>query len=565
MIKLLKKEWGISTALLALFLVSLVSLRVSANDIVVSSVDVSGMDLQGMSYIEAGEQLKYAFGDLFAEPLILNLQGDLKTSSLENLGFSLNQELTVAAVYEEVYGSGFIAHLGTRLKDVIQDFSVTPVIEVDKVQFKKEIVNVFPKLMGGKDAKLFVNTEFDLEVIPHEDGVITDFDGLADEILHSLIEGTYINEIEVSVLNDFAEYTVGDAQDDAELLSTYVKKTVRLHHIVSPELKHEYDMQISPTLVTVKNGEINFDESLINIWLENEVAADFKVGLANAVIKEVPAEDDIFAVVEGLAMDGVELDIDKTTEVLVNNLHSGNFKSEIYLKITPAEILNETGLDLGDLELISTGRSGFWGSDWGRKFNIQKGLDEKVNNILLAPDEEYSFNDNLGAVEYSNGWAGAKAIFGGAELITVPGGGLCQVSTTLYRAALGADLEIVERFTHTLYVLYYEEFGNGLDATIYPGFRDFRFKNDSGNYLFIQAYSDEDFGFVNIYGTSEKEVRLIGPIYSGRVPDEYLGEIDPAWNEIGWVKETTHPDGKVEEEFMTSRYRTAPRKLYGLE
>jgi vancomycin resistance protein YoaR len=565
MIKLLKRESGIFTALIALFVVSLISLRVSAKDIVVSNVEVSGVDLQGLAYDEAEEKLSGDFAQFFDEAIVFNLQSDLGSTTLANLGFSLDAAGTVEEVYETVYGDSYLAHLGTRLQDIVQDFSVTPVIEVDVNQFKKELVRVFPVLMGAKDAKLFISEAFELEIIEHEDGVVADFDSLSEEILHSLEEGTYVSEVEVNAINDFAQYTVGDAQDDATILSNYVGRTMRFYNIVSPELKFEYDMALPPNLVAVRNGNITFEEEMIEKWLNKEVAADFRIAVANTVIKELPAEGDIFAEVEGLAMDGIEVDIEKTVEETVYNLRNGAFKSEIYLEITPAKIVNETGIEMGNLELISTGRSGFWGSDWGRKFNIKKGLDEKVNNIVLAPDEEYSFNDNLGPVEYSTGWAGAKAIFGGDTLETVPGGGLCQVSTTLYRAALGADLEILERFTHTMYVYYYEEFGNGLDATIYPGFRDFRFKNNTGNYLFVQAYSDEDYGFVNIYGTSDKKVQLIGPIYSGRVPTEYLGDIDPAWNEIGWVQEITNPDGSVVEEFMTSRYRSAPRKMYGVE
>lgn len=568
MLHFLNKEKGISALLLLLFATSLISLRVSAQDVVVSALHVNNVELEGLNYGEAEELLSSEFEEYFSEPVVFNLAGDLQTTTLNELGFSLDAEATVEAVFEEVHGESIVDHFGNRLKNVLLSTNVEPVVLVDNDSFTQRLRELYPKLTGAKDAIVFVNDAGEIEVIPHEHSVLVDFDRLAETILAQVIEGNFTQEVELQTYNDFAGYTLGDAQQDAALLENYIGRELIASFDEGPEIDHDYTITLSLAWIEIRQGQVSFDEEAIKEYVEKTIAPDFEVIRSDATIKALPTEG-IWAEVEGFAIDGRSLNLESSVKNIVSAFGRNATEAELVMTYDKAEIINDTGVDLGDLERIGEGRSGFWGSDWGRRFNIKKGLEEKVNSIILAPGAEYSFNDNLGAVEYSNGWAGAKAIFGGADLETVPGGGLCQVSTTLYRAALDADLEILERFSHTLYVYYYEEFGNGLDATIYPGFRDLRLKNNTENYLFIQAYSEDEYGYVNIYGTSEKEVDLIGPIYAGRVPEEYQDRMNLQWNEIGWVKEVweEQEDGSVEitEEMIITKYKTAPRKMYGVE
>jgi vancomycin resistance protein YoaR len=222
--------------------------------------------------------------------------------------------------------------------------------------------------------------------------------------------------------------------------------------------------------------------------------------------------------------------------------------------------VNETGENLGELTLLASGVSNWEGSPSGRDYNVRKGLNEKVNNILLAPGEEYDFNKNLGPVTNSAGWQNSLAIFRGSELIPVPGGGLCQVSTTVYRAAINAGLEITERSNHSLYVHYYKAYGDGLDAAIYPGSKNLRFTNDTDNYMLLQAYDDGYDGFVNIYGTPDgRDVELVGPFYPNDIPEEWQDRISLAYNQIGWWQIITDADGNVlEEKQLTGSYRSIP-------
>lgn len=231
-----------------------------------------------------------------------------------------------------------------------------------------------------------------------------------------------------------------------------------------------------------------------------------------------------------------------------------------------ATIVNESSMDLGNMQLLATGKSNYAGSPFNRIHNVRKALHDHVNNTVVAPGETFSFNSTLGgAVSNSNGWAMAKVIFNQTQLQYAPGGGICQASTTVYRAALLAGFPIVKRAPHSLYVTYYEEYGVGIDATIFPGSQDLVFQNNTPGPLLIQAYTtDEHDAVVNIYGTPDgREVELSGPYFTANTPEVLHAKNNRPLrsNEIGWVQKVRMPDGSITENTIVSRYIQMPRSV----
>lgn len=215
------------------------------------------------------------------------------------------------------------------------------------------------------------------------------------------------------------------------------------------------------------------------------------------------------------------------------------------------------------LTRLATGHSDFVGSGYGRKANVRKGLNERIHNVVIPAGAEFSFNDTLGIVSVSRGWHMALTIFEGVNLRPAPGGGICQVSTTLYRAILAAGLPILEQKNHSLWVTYYEKYGVGLDATIFPGKQDFRALNDTGGPLLIQAYNDGDEAFVHLYGVDDgRSVSLTGPYFSGSAPEGFLENGKTIrGNEIGWERMVVLPGREPIRETIVARYNSLPRSL----
>lgn len=258
------------------------------------------------------------------------------------------------------------------------------------------------------------------------------------------------------------------------------------------------------------------------------------------------------------------MDTEATARSIREALEQNHAEIAVALLRTPGVVLNATNLDLGAMELLASGKSNFQGSGLGRIGNVRKGLNEHVNNVLVAPGETFSFNQTLGgSVDTNKGWFMAKIIMNGTELVEGPGGGICQVSTTVFRAALSAGLPIVKRRAHSLYVSYYEEYGLGIDATVFPGQQDFTFVNDTGNYLLVQAYDDGFDAVVNIYGTPDgRQVDLDGPYLYSNAPDGFTVNGKPLRsNEIAWKRSVIYSDGRAETYDLVSRYFQFPRRL----
>ncbi len=157
-------------------------------------------------------------------------------------------------------------------------------------------------------------------------------------------------------------------------------------------------------------------------------------------------------------------------------------------KITP-KITTANSNRLGISELVASGESYFYGSSANRIYNLSL-ASQKLNGLLIAPGEVFSLNHALGEISAASGFKSAYVIQNGRTVLG-DGGGVCQVATTLFRAALRAGLPILERHAHAYRVHYYEEKAPlGLDATIFAPSVDLKFRNDYTHYLLLTTEVD---------------------------------------------------------------------------
>jgi vancomycin resistance protein YoaR len=192
------------------------------------------------------------------------------------------------------------------------------------------------------------------------------------------------------------------------------------------------------------------------------------------------------------------------------NSEKDSISVEIPFKSIPPKILTQDVNDLGIKELLGSGSSTFTHSAAIRNFNIEKGA-SIINRVLVAPDETFSFVKALGEVSLAAGYKNAYIIRAGKTELDV-GGGICQVSTTFFRAILNSGLNITERRNHAYRVSYYEEdMPPGYDATVFIPSPDLKFHNDTGHHLLIQNTYDgvNKVLTYEIYGTSDGRVTTI--------------------------------------------------------
>ncbi len=211
----------------------------------------------------------------------------------------------------------------------------------------------------------------------------------------------------------------------------------------------------------------------------------------------------------------------------------------------PAYHDNVVAADLGITELVSEATTYYSGSTQPRRDNIAQAA-SRFNGIIIAPGEEFSFNQWVGDISPESGFVSGKIIAGGRTVDGV-GGGVCQVSTTAFQAAFYAGFPILERYAHGYDVGYYRTGeGVGMDAAIYTPDLDFRFLNDTPYHLLIETsvFPSNDTLQFRFYSTNPgRRVVKQGPVINNvQPPGATQYEVNPEFQpgqslQVDWAAE----------------------------
>ncbi|MBP7690405.1 MAG: VanW family protein [Anaerolineales bacterium] len=220
-----------------------------------------------------------------------------------------------------------------------------------------------------------------------------------------------------------------------------------------------------------------------------------------------------------------ELDLDASIAAVNAAVAQGAHTAPLVFHTTPPQITDDlTAEQLGITELVSEQFTSFRGSSAERLNNIQVAA-ARFHGLLIPPGAVFSFSDNIGDISLDSGFAEALIIYGGRTIRGV-GGGVCQVSTTLFRAVWFGGYPLVERNSHAYRVGYYEQktaawAGPGLDAAVYTPLVDFKFQNDRDTWLLMETYFYPTAGQLvwKFYSTPDgREVQVSGPVVENVVP-----------------------------------------------
>lgn len=217
------------------------------------------------------------------------------------------------------------------------------------------------------------------------------------------------------------------------------------------------------------------------------------------------SEDSLFTVSEGQS--GLKVDVEATVDAVLAQLASDSYGkvSVVVNEVAPTTSASEL---TSKVTLIASFTTEFETKEAGRTHNLNLAC-QKLSGISIADGETFSFNDVVGPRDEANGWKEAHVIIGGTRYEDGWGGGICQVSTTLYNALLrtGIDFSSFSRVNHSIPSGYVER---GLDATVAYGSKDFKFKNTSGSTIYIVAYASD---------LDKKTGKLTFKIYGQALPE----------------------------------------------
>lgn len=296
----------------------------------------------------------------------------------------------------------------------------------------------------------------------------------------------------------------------------------------------------------VYNIDLKFDVAAINDIIVNQ-CVQYDQKPLDAGLQRVDGQ---FVVTEGKI--GYETDVESSIDVIYDYLENGwdGKNCRIALNVQE-ERPRGTAEDLAQVkDILGTYTTDYSSSGGNRSGNVANGC-SKINGTLLYPGDEFSATDTVSPFTTANGYALAGAYLNG-KVVNSIGGGICQVSTTLYNAVLRAELEVTERNAHSMIVTYVSA---SEDAAIAEGAgKDFKFKNNTDYPIYIEGYTKNKKITFNIYG---KETRPEGRTVS--YESEVLEVIEPTIDLI--TADASKPLGYVSTESAHIGYKARLWKI----
>lgn len=304
-----------------------------------------------------------------------------------------------------------------------------------------------------------------------------------------------------------------------------------------------YDESTPCQTVTLFRGypgiEIDAD-ALYNEILEGYNTGSFAVSYQGTVSAKKPVSPDLDGLWKQTRLAPENPSVDLTSYQVIPGVHGYEFdlaearqqfqnlaygeSTLISLHYTDPEIADEDAYFQDVLGHCETPH----GDNENRNGNLRKACG-MLDGLVLQPGQELSYNEALGPRTKELGWLPAPA-YSGTKLVDSPGGGICQVSSTLYLASVYSELTIVERRNHGYPVSYIPL---GMDATVSWGFADLKIRNDSPMPVKIQAEESDGYVRISILGTETRDYNVeMSYTVGGRYVRTYMSKIDKETGEV---------------------------------
>jgi vancomycin resistance protein YoaR len=535
---------GILVAVLALAAIALGLAFAGSPSRLASGVRIAGVDVGGKTSREARSILARRASQLSAVPV--TFRAGSRTWRLEprRLGIRVDWGAAVDAVRRQ--GEGFGPLRGFKRLDMrFFGADVAPPTQVYDAALRYKLNEIAAAVdVPAREASIVLHGRTP-EIVPSRTGQKLDRTAAAATIVRALA-GLKREPIGLPIDVDHAKITAGDltvAKAQVETaLSAPVHLTLgetrwnlrpgRIATILELPAAGRRDLRIGGS------GATKWFAALARRVDRSPVDADWAIGSSGS-IRVIPDRP------------GQELDVERSAQVLLRAaLVTAPELRSAKLVVQTANADRSTA-DARAMKItgLVAGYQTFYGGDPNRIHNVQL-VSHLIDDHVVAPGETFSFNQTTGDRSADKGFREAPVIING-ELKTGLGGGVCQVSTTVFNAAYEAGLPIVSRTNHALYISHYPQ---GRDATVnYPD-TDLKFVNDTGHWLLLRTW----------VGSSSLTVALYGTPVHRRVVSETAPLVVTGPPPIKKVPDPTLPVGRtmLEESGSPSRRTSVERKVY---
>lgn len=489
-----------------------------SSDRIATGVEIAGVDLGGLTPGEAKSLLQHRAAKLLHVPVVFVSGTRRWEITPARLGVKVDWAAAVEAAQRR--GDGFrplrglrrleVRFFGAQVSPPVQDWNEALAYQLSL--FAREIDR------PHRDAALRLHG-LQVAIVPGQDGNVLDRREAASIVVHALASLSRGAPVELPVRRDPQTVASDDLAEPAEQARTALSAPVRLQ--IGPTRYRLARWRIAPILLLPAHGSSE-------LTLGGPAARRYLSRLAHTVGR--PPRDATWAVTtKGIrivpARDGVVLKREPTEKALLAALLSPDDRvARISVETVSPSRSTEQARSMGITGLVG-GYETFYGGDPNRIHNVQL-VAHLIDRTLIAPGATFSFNATTGERNEAKGFLEAPVIING-ELQTGLGGGVCQVSTTLFNSAYEAGLGITARTNHALYIDHYPL---GRDATVnYPD-TDLEFVNDTPRWLLVRTFVGASSLTVNLYGTpvhrrivtETQPLTTAGPVPVKKVEDPNL-------------------------------------------
>ena len=528
-------------ALLALaFAVVLLSVRATHAERIFPAVTVADVPVGGMPFQLAAGALADRADAIESSSITFTHGGQSWTSTLRDVGVSVDEDEALA----RAVGYGREDSAFRRLRSVAALTRSGERLAMPIALDHRQLNRWFDEIDRGlgtppRNASVEIQGS-NVIIVPEVDGSVVDRDLARAEVESRLLNLQPI-EAELPIQTRIATVRAIDLEPARELVLRAMAHPVQVTNAGGLWTLPATDLAqfVRQDLVPGESGapaiHIGLDREMLAAWLDERLGAAIETEPVDA---EVGWNGERLVSVEP-SVDGVRLDAAKLAEQVEGRFFGNGGTVEAPLTHTDPAI-DSANLDkLGITTFLGSGQSNYSGSSDGRSTNVAVGAG-LLNGTLIPPWGEFSFNNSIGWIDEDKGFVEAQVI-DGEKIGQDIGGGICQVSTTVFRAAYLAGLPVTEWWPHRFRIGFYEYDGwdPGLDASILQPtedpatWADFKFENSSSSWMLVESWTDGVNVVVNIYGADlGYDVESTGPTWGDKTqmvaPQEVVDdELDP--------------------------------------
>ncbi len=527
--------------LFLLFAIGVLAFRVTFDDKIYPAVVVGDVPVGGLTAAEATQRIEDRAAALNRNTVTFTYQDQTWTPTLTELGATIDTQASVNRALEMGRDNNAVDRVAFTSNILQSDQTVPLETRIDPTRLDAWFDKVDADIGNPAIDATIVVEGTSVSFTQDSTGIVVDREEAKAAIMQSLTSLQPI-DAELPTVVDEPELRTADLEAGKTEVEQVLSKPVEIvfegkKWTIAPDVISPFIRVDSKMVDGTPKFEIGFDHAGLSGYLRETYSGEVNRLPVDAT---VAFDGGLYATSE--SVDGVNLLANDFANAVEQSFLSGHERVDVPVFVTKPKVDSNNLGALGIQTLIGRGDSNFAGGNADRDQNIYTGV-AAVNGTLVPPGENFSFNGAVGAITEEKGYTVAGVILG-EQIGRDVGGGICQVSTTVFRAALMSGFPMAEWYPHSYRLEGYERdgWGPGFDASILQlgdnpaNWADFQFTNTTDAWILVQSWVSYPYHVVEIFGTD--------PGWNVDISNQWQDE-----GEVGddaWFPDASLPPGTIE-------------------